>query len=151
MVDHAPTTLEQVERHMKECLAEKERRIGKKFQKLSDIDRKLLRSFERIGWLAHEPEISQEIEQMKVQAGKFRFADLAQVHHRYVRIFVQEKISACSAVTTSKALQDNLLVQRSPASRRYTNIESQAASSQPRGPQVVSEDEVEGLLIEELA
>ena len=148
--DHPGQTPDQIEMRMTAWRTEQQAKIGKQFQKLSKVDQRLLRAIKRVGWLAYEPEIEQEIEQMESEAGKFRFADLAQVDVRYIRTFLQQKISAWSTATMSEAQQAEPLVQRSPTSLRYRAVESQVASSQPLPPPEVTEEEAQELLEEDL-
>ena len=122
--------------------------INRKFVKVTKSDRGLVRGFERLGWLKHEPKLSQEIELMLKTPSKFRLADLAQVNPRYVRIFLASKIDELSPIKARAKAQP--VAVRSPIGERYKQLPSQVSSMPLEQPSELGEEEAAKLVTEEL-
>lgn len=121
---------------------EMEVKIKKKLVAATKANVGLSKSFERLGWLQHEPGLSNEIQAMFDAPSKFRMVDLMTVSTRYVRMFLAQKVA--TSITTSTASQVQVQGQvplplplqpstmRSPIGRMYKNLPSQDPSSMPK-------------------
>lgn len=124
-------------------------KLEKKLVKATKKDREIVRAIERFGWLEHEPNLRNEVQQMLKAPSKFRLADLSQVNVRYLRMFVQAKVEVFTpAQTTAVAVVVQPPVLRSPIGERYKALPSQV-SSIPVEPESEIDQEAAKLLLEE--
>ena len=127
-------------------------KLEKKFVKATKKDRDIVRAFERLGWLEHEPKLRDEVRQMLEAPSKFRLADLSQVNVRYLRMFMHKKVEVFNpAQTTATAVKVQPVVLRSPIGERYKALPSQVSSMPVEPESEIDEREVSALLAEELS
>ena len=129
-------------------------KIEKKFMKATKKDREIVKAFERLGWLEHEPDLRDEVRLMLEAPSKFRLADLSQVNVRYLRTFVHQKVQVFSAAQTTAvatAVKVQPVVLRSPIGERYKALPSQVSSIPVEPSSEIDEKEAMLLLTEELS
>ena len=129
-------------------------KIEKKLVKTTKKDRELVKAFERLGWLEHEPDLRDEVKLMLEAPSKFRLADLSQVNIRYLRTFVQQKVQVFTAAQTTAvatAVKVQPVVLRSPTGERYKALPSQVSSMPVEPSSEIDEKEAMLLLTEELS
>lgn len=115
------------------------RRLPKKLVRADQTDRSLYKGFERTMWLQHEPIVHAELETMLHQPAKFRIADMAQVHNRYLLSFLEATVAKASP--TSKPMKKRAPARRSPVGERMRQMPSQIPVAIPR--QVLTEAEMQ--------
>lgn len=122
---------DEVVRAMRAWQKQKTSSIQRKFVAATKMDRALYRGFERLGWLEHEPELKQEIQQMLETPSKFRLADLSQVSARYIGVFLNAKVVELGQLQAQVPVLAPVvtpLVMRSPIGERFKNLPSQVSS-----------------------
>lgn len=73
--------------------ADKAQKVQRKFQAATTTDRRLMKSFEKSGWLTAEPEMAAELEEMLAKNSKFRLADMTEVNPDYLSVFIDAKVA----------------------------------------------------------
>ena len=129
-------------------------KIEAKLVKNTRKDREIVKAFERLGWLEHEPDLRDEVKLMLEAPSKFRLADLAQVNVRYLRVFLHQKVQVfCAAQTTAIATAAKVqpVVVLSPTGERYKALPSQVSSIPVEPSSEIDEKEAMLLLTEDLS
>ena len=150
-IDHPRKDDSAVAKAAHEWEARNLRKIEQKLTAASKADESLYRSFERTGWLEHEPILEEELRIMLRQPSvstcvtgflfrtiltslqKFRVADLTRVSTSYLQTFLQQKIEemspAAKVTKTAKKMAVRVPLQRSPIGDKFWQISSQVQES----------------------
>ncbi|KAL8735434.1 MAG: hypothetical protein Q9166_000980 [cf. Caloplaca sp. 2 TL-2023] len=96
-------------------------KINAKFRKATLKDMQTLVSFQKLGWLEHEPEVHREVRLITglLRGSKFRLADMTIVDLDYLRTFVENKLQKkCrnrAAVTVLPPVPRGVHLQNTPS------------------------------------
>ena len=120
---------------MKKWKEAKAKTVQKKFQAANKTDRTLIKGFEKSGWLAAEPEMAAELNEMLEKNGKFRLADMAEINPDYLSVFIEARVASLCTVSQRqplRALPGPILTperQQWLAARSQSQSQTQARSS----------------------
>ncbi|KAL9595376.1 MAG: hypothetical protein Q9219_006478 [cf. Caloplaca sp. 3 TL-2023] len=90
------STEDEVRHHTDRWSAKADHKVKSKFDRCTPKDMEVMKSFESLGWLEHEPLAKREVDLVMAPGkAKFRLADLAQVDVRYIRQYFQTKLQQC--------------------------------------------------------
>ncbi|KAI4113262.1 MAG: hypothetical protein LQ345_005715 [Seirophora villosa] len=92
--DYPDATDREVEKNADRWLRRTKTKVNRKLGKHTMKDKESLKSFERLGWLDHEPMVKKEVNLIigAEFGGKFRIADMTVVDLYYLRHFIEGKL-----------------------------------------------------------
>ena len=70
------------------------REMKSKLVPIKKKEQEMVRAFQTGGWLIHEPVIRAELDLMQDEPAQFRFANLAEVNVRCLRLYVETELTA---------------------------------------------------------